>query len=47
MKVNTPYPPKRSGINKLWHRYKDILIPIIMGLTPVIIIIGMIIYASK
>ena len=47
MKIETPYPSKRSYINKLWHRYKDILIPIIVVLTPMIIILGMIIYASK
>ena len=47
MKINTPYPSKRSYINKLWYRYKDILIPIIVGFTPIIIIIGMMIYVSK
>ena len=47
MKIETPYPSKRSYISKLWHKYKDILIPIIVGLAPIIIIIGMIIYASK
>ena len=47
MKIETPYPTKRSYISKLWYRYKDILIPIIVGLTPMIIILGMIIYASK
>ena len=45
MRINTPYPPKETYIRKLWHKHQDFLVPIMIGLTPIFIILGMLIYA--